>query len=151
MREPKRWDEQSFDSRAFSLCFRVIDDYHAALGACRKHIGQTMKKFKMKPKVLLVMAVLSLLPVGMSAQDGLFRRGVVDEANYGNGSTNGMMGRSEGAVGGYFTGQGFGATNGNITGQTFGAPLGSGLFFLLTAGIGYSALKSKKNQNRKEK
>ena len=114
-----------------------------------------MKKFKMKPKVLLVMAVLSLLPVGMSAQDGLFRRGVVvDEANYGNGSTNGMMGRSEGAVGGYFTGQGFGATNGNITGQTFGAPLGSGLFFLLTAGIGYSALKSKKtkqNQNRKEK
>ena len=100
------------------------------------------------------MAVLSLLPVGMSAQDGLFRRGVVDEANYGNGSTNGMMGRSEGAVGGYFTGQGFGTTNGNITGQTFGAPLGSGLFLLLTAGIGYSAIKSKKtkrNQNRKEK
>ena len=128
--------------------------YLVALGACRKHIGQTMKKFKMKPKVLLVMAVLSLLPVGMSAQNGLFRRGVVDEANYGNGSTNGMMGRNEGAVGGYFTGQGFGATNGNITGQTFGAPLGSGLFFLLTAGIGYSALKSKKtkqNQNRKEK
>ena len=151
MREPKRWDKQSFDSRAFSLCFRVIDDYHAALGACRKHKGHTMKKIKMKPKVLLAMAVLSLLPVGMSAQDGLFRRGVADEANYGNGSTNGMMGRSEGAVGGYFTGQGFGATNGNITGQTFGAPLGSGLFFLLTAGIGYSALKSKKNQNRKEK
>ena len=128
--------------------------YLVALGACREHIGQTMKKFKMKPKVLLVMAVLSLLPVGMSAQNGLFRRGVVDEANYGNGSTNGMMGRNEGAVGGYFTGQGFGATNGNITGQTFGAPLGSGLFFLLTAGIGYSALKSKKtkqNQNRKEK
>ena len=125
--------------------------YLVALGACRKHIGQTMKKFKMKPKVLLAMAALSLLPVGMSAQDGLFRRGVVDEANYGNGCTNGMMGRSEGAVGGYFTGQGFGATNGNITGQTFGAPLGSGLFFLLTAGIGYSALKSKKNQNRKEK
>ena len=151
MREPKRWDKQSFDSRAFSLCFRVIDDYHVALGACRKHKGHTMKKIKMKPKVLLAMAVLSLLPVGMSAQDGLFRRGVADEANYGNGSTNGMMGRSEGAVGGYFTGQGFGATNGNITGQTFGAPLGSGLFFLLTAGIGYSALKSKKNQNRKEK
>lgn len=100
------------------------------------------------------MAVLSLLPVGMLAQDGLFQRGVVDEANYGNSSINGMMGRSEGSVGGYFTGQGFGATNGNITGQTFGAPLGSGLFFLLMAGIGYSALKSKKtkqNQNGKEK
>ncbi len=166
MREPKRWDKQSFDSRAFSLCFRVIDDYHAVLGACRKHKGQTMKKFKMKPKVLLAMAVLSLLPFGMSAQEGMFRRGVSDVTSCGNGSTNGMMGRSEGAVGGYFTGQGFGATsgdltgqgfgatNGNITGQTFGAPLGSGLFFLLTAGIGYSALKSKKtkqNQNGKEK
>ena len=142
------------DSRAFSLCFRVIDDYYAALGACRKHKGQTMKKFKVKPKVLLAMAVLSLLPVGMSAQDGLFQRGVADEANYGNGCTNGMMGRSDGAVGGYFTGQGFGATNGNITGQTFGAPLGSGLLFLVTAGIGYSALKSKKtkqNQTENEK
>ena len=109
------------------------------------------------------MAVLSLSPVDMSAQEGMFRRGVADEANSGNGNTNGLMGRSEGAVGGYFTGQGFGATNGNltgqgfgvtngnITGQTFGAPLGSGVFLLLTAGIGYSALKSKKNQNRKEK
>ena len=109
------------------------------------------------------MAVLSLLPVGMSAQEGMFRRGASDVTSCGNGSTNGMMGRGEGAVGGYFTGQGFratngdltgqgfGGTNGNITGQTFGAPLGSGLFFLLTAGIGYSALKSKKNQNRKEK
>jgi len=156
----------SFDSRAFFYVFKVIDDYRVALGACRKHKGQTMKKFKMKPKVLLAMAVLSLLPFGMSAQDGMFRRGVADEANSGNGNINGLMGRSEGAVGGYFTGQGFGATsgdltgqgfgvtNGNITGQTFGAPLGSGLFFLLTAGIGYSALKSKKtkqNQNRKEK
>ena len=139
------------DSRAFSLCFKVIDDYYAALGACRKHKGQTMKKFKMKPKVLLAMAVLSLSPVGVSAQEGVFRRGFTDEANCGNCNTNGLMGRSEGAVGGYFTGQGFGVTNGNITGQTFGAPLGSGLFFLLTAGIGYSALKSKKNQNRKEK
>ena len=109
------------------------------------------KKFKMKPKMLLAMAILSLLPVGISAQEGVLRRGFVDEANYGNGNNNGLMGRSEGTVGGYFTGQGFGATSGNITGQTFGAPLGSGLFFLFTAGIGYSALKSKKNQNRKEK
>lgn len=125
--------------------------YLVALGACRKHKGQTMKKFKMKPKVLLAIAVLSLLPVEILAQEGMFRHGFADEANCGNCNTNGLMGRSEGAVGGYFTGQGFGATNGNITGQTFGAPLGSGLFFLLTAGIGYSALKSKKNQNRKEK
>ena len=139
------------DSRAFSLCFRVIDDYYAALGACRKHKGQTMKKFKMKPKVLLAMAVLSLLPFCMSAQEGMFRRGVADEANSGNGNINGLMGRSEGAVGGYFTGQGFGVTNGNITGQTFGTPLGSGLFVMLAAGAGYVTIKSRKKQNGKEK
>lgn len=64
-----------------------------------------------------------------------------------------LMGQGFGATNGNFTGQGFGVTNGNITGQTFGAPLGSGWFVLLTAGIGYSALKSKKTtkQNRKEK
>ena len=139
------------DSRAFSLCFKVIDDYYAALGACRKHKGQTMKKFKMKPKVLLAMAVLSLLPVGVSAQEGVFRRGFTDEANCGNCNTNGLMGRSEGAVGGYFTGQGFGVTNGNITGQTFGTPLGSGLFVMLAAGAGYVTIKSRKKQNGKEK
>ena len=121
--------------------------YLVALGACRKHKGQTMKKFKMKPKVLLAMAVMSLLPLGTFAQEGLFQRGGAD----GNGGTNGLMNRSESTVGGNLTGQGFGVTNGNITGQTFGAPLGSGVFLLLTAGIGYSALKSKKNQNRKEK
>ena len=107
-----------------------------------------MKKFKMKPKVLIVaMAVMAMLPFGTFAQEGLFQRGGTD----GNGGTNGLMDRSESTVGGNLTGQGFGATNGNITGQTFGAPLGSGVFLLLTAGIGYSALKSKKNQNRKEK
>lgn len=64
-----------------------------------------------------------------------------------------LMGQGFGATNGNLTGQGFGVTNGNITGQTFGAPMGSGLLILLTAGIGYSALKSKKTskQNRKEK
>ena len=148
MREPKRWDEQSFDSRAFSLCFRVIDDYHAALGACRKHKGQTMKKFKMKPKVLIVvLAVMAMLPIGTFAQEGLFQRGVGD----GNGSTNGLMNRSESTVGGNLSGQGFGATGAEITGQTFGAPLGSGLFVMLAAGASYVTIKLRKNQNRKEK
>ena len=104
----------------------------------------------MKPKLLMVaLVVMSLLPIGTFAQEGLFQRGGTD----GNGNTNGLMNRSESTVGGNFTGQGFGATNGNITGQTFGAPLGSGLFVLLVAGAGYATLKSKKkqkqNQNRK--
>ena len=145
------------DSRAFSLCFRVNHDYHVALGACRKHKGQKMKKFKMKPKaMLLAMAVLPLLPISGFAQEGLFQRGVTDEVYYGHGSASGLMGRDESTAGGYFTGQGFGATNGNITGQTFGTtPLGSGLFVLLAAGAGYATFKSKKtqkrNQNRKGK
>lgn len=141
------------DSRAFSLCFKVNHDYHVALGACRKHKYQEMKKFKMKPKMLIVaMAVMSMLPIGTFAQEGLFQRGDTD----GNGSANGLMNRSGSTVGGNFTGQGFGATNGNITGQTFGTtPLGSGLFVLLAAGAGYATFKSKKtqkrNQNRKGK
>ena len=143
----------SFDSRAFSLCFGLVIIYHVALGACCRRKGQKMKKFRMKPKVLLAMTLGLLLAFNLSAQEqhgrpgGLFGEIVPTESN-------GLMNRSESPVGGYFTGQGFGATNGNITGQTFGVPLGSGLLFLITAGIGYSALKSKKtkqNQNRKEK
>lgn len=65
-------------------------------------------------------------------------------------TSNSLMDRSSGTVGGNFTGQGFGATNGNITGQTFGTPLGGGLFVLLAAGASYATLKSKKKQNGKE-
>ena len=118
----------------------------------------------MKPKLLLfTVAVVSLLPIGMIAQNGMFQRGDID----GTVSTNGLMNRSESTVGGCFTsqgfgatngnltGQGFGVTNGNITGQTFGTPLGSGLFVLLAMGASYATFKSKKkqkqNQNRKGK
>lgn len=119
-------------------------------------------KFKMKSNVLLVMAMLLFLPIGIFAQEGMFMRSVIDEAYSKNGSANGLMGRREGVVDGCFTGQGFGNTNGNltgqgfgvtdgnITGQTFGAPLGNGLFLLITAGIGYSQLKSKKTQNQNQ-
>ena len=117
--------------------------------------------------MLLLAAIVLLFPIGITAQNGMFQRGVPDEAHYGNGNTNGLMNRSESAVGGYFSGQGFGATNGsltgqgfgvtngNITGQTFGTPLGSGLSVLLAAGAGYATIKSRKkqkqNQNRKGK
>ena len=126
-----------------------------------------MKKFKMKPKLLLLAAIVLLFPIVITAQNGMFQRGVSDETNYRNGSINGLMNRIESTVGGCFTGQGFGATdgnltgqgfgvtNGNISGQTFGTPLSSGLFVMLAAGAGYATFKSRKkqkqNQNRKEK
>ena len=101
--------------------------------------------------LIVAIAVMSMLPLGTFAQEGLFQRGGTD----GNGCTNGLMDRSESTIGGNFTGQGFGATNGNITGQTFGAPLGGGLIVLLAAGASYATFKSKKtqkqNQNRKGK
>lgn len=162
---PKATNWQIHRYPAFFLCLDQLIMVASSLGICwRKHKGQEMKRFKMKPKMLLLVAVVLLFPIGMIAQNGMFQRSVSDEANCGNGSTNGLMNRSEstigyfssqgfGAANGSLTGQGFGVTNGNITGQTFGVPLGSGLFVLLTAGIGYSALKSKKTtkQNRKEK
>ena len=101
--------------------------------------------------LIVAMTVMSLLPLGTFAQEGLFQRG----GTGGIGGTNGLMDRNESTVGGNFTGQSFGATNGNITGQTFGAPLGSGLIVLLAAGASYATFKSKKtqkqNQNRKGK
>lgn len=126
-----------------------------------------MKRFKMKPKILLLAAIVLLFPTSVIAQNGMFQRGVPDETHYGKGNTNGLMNRSESAVGGCFTGQGFGVTdgnltgqgfgvtNGNITGQTFGTPLGGGLFVMLVAGASYATIKSRKkqkqNQNRKGK
>lgn len=116
---------------------------------------KTLKKSKAKTVALsLTIAASMSLPLGAYAQDGLFQRGVTDEMYYGHGSTNGLMNKNDGFIGGNLNGQFFGATNSNLTGQTFGAPLGSGLFVLLAAGASYSVLKSKKtqrkNQNRKE-
>lgn len=66
-------------------------------------------------------------------------------------TSNELMNRSGGSVGSNLSGQGFGATNGNLTGQTFGTPMGSGIFVLLAAGVGYATIKSMKKQNGKEK
>lgn len=115
-----------------------------ALGACCKHKVQTMKKFKMKPKVLLAIAVLLLSPITMNAQDNENRYGL--QPWFGTS----LLGRESGNVdGGDLNGQNFGETNGDITGQTFGVPLGSGLFVMLAAGIGYATIKTRKKQNRK--
>ncbi len=55
--------------------------------------------------------------------------------------------------GGLFNHQSFGSNyEGNFTHQSFGdsAPLGSGLFVLLSAGMGYAAWKRKKQQINKK-
>lgn len=96
-----------------------------------------------------LMAMCVLLCANVSAQSqerpgGLF-------GSLSNTSSSGMMNRSNDVVGSNLNSQGFGATEGNITGQTFGAPLGSGLFVLLAAGVGYATLKAKKKQQQDRK
>lgn len=111
-----------------------------------------MDKKKMKPKMmLLAAAVASLSPIGAIAQEGLFHRGVSDEAYHDHVSKNGMFDKSGGDTEGNLTGQGFGATGANLTGQTFNAPLGSGLFLMLAAGAGYATIKSRKKQNKQNR
>ena len=139
------------DSRAFSFMFQGKTTYHVALGACRKHKEQQMNKFKLK-MLLVVMATGLLWSPTLSAQEQNGRPGGLFGENNAN-TSNGLMNKSSGTAGGYFTGQGFGATGAELTGQTFGeeAPLGSGLLVLLAASAGYATLKTKKKQqNRKE-
>ena len=97
----------------------------------------TMKKQK-GARLALAMTALSLLPMGAFAQEGLFQRGVTDEAYYGFGGTkenNSFFNRNV-------------ETIGIINNQTFGqeVPVGSGLFILLAAGAGYAILKRKEDE-----
>ena len=102
--------------------------------------------------MLLAIAAVLLSSANMSAQEQHGRQGGLFGENTSN-TSNGLMDRNRGTIGGDLNGQtfGFGATNGNITGQTFGAPLGSGLFVLLATGAGYATLKTKKTQKQNRK
>ena len=124
-----------------------------------------MKKKKRQKAARLAMALtaMSLLPIGAFAQDGLFDRGLSDEAYYGFGGSgllrDGDRGSTEATFAhqtfgndyeGTFTHQTFGMNHeGNFTHQTFGndTPVGSGLLILLSAGMGYAAMK-RKNKKR---
>lgn len=126
---------------------------------------QTKKRKKNSLLVLPLLLVAGLLlPIGAFAQDGLFDRGLSDEAYYGFGGSgllrDGDRGSTEATFAhqtfgndyeGTFTHQTFGMNHeGNFTHQTFGndTPVGSGLLILLSAGMGYAAMKRKK-QNKK--
>ena len=86
-----------------------------------------------------LLAMLVALPIGASAQEGLFQRGVSDETYYGFGGTEKTTG--------VFGDRGV-QTTGVIDNQIFGqdVPLGSGMIILLAAGAGYAALKKKEDE-----
>lgn len=98
-----------------------------------------MEKLKMTKKALVLsMAMLAALPIGAFAQDGLFHRGLPDDAYYGFGDSNektGLLGDRS-------------VTTGTINNQTFGqsVPVGSGVILLLAAGAGYTMLKRKEDK-----
>ena len=118
---------------------------------------QTKKKGKAVALSLAMAAALSL-PLGALGQ-GLFGeagdsggvQGLLDRGN--RGTTEGTFTHQTfgNDYDGTFTHQTFGNNHeGNFTHQTFGndTPIGSGLLILLSAGMGYAAMKRKK-QNKK--
>ena len=111
-----------------------------------KKLGK--KKTFMCSLMIAVALLLANLPIQAQSRPG----GMFGEQDYST-SSEGLMGKGGSTVGGDITGHGFGTTNGNITGQTFGddAPLGSGLFVLLAAGVGYASMKSRTKQNKQNR
>lgn len=87
---------------------------------------------------LMVVAAL-LAPIGATAQEGLFQRGVSDEAYYGYGGKN-----EKTELLGHRNVQTTGTINNQIFGQT--VPVGSGVIILLVAGASYAALKRKEDK-----
>ena len=96
-----------------------------------------------KRKVIAILLALSL-PFSVWAQGGLFQRG-----DDGIEQNSGLLRNGEASSS--LTNQTFGTPNGSdLTNQTFGdtTPIGSGLFIMLMAGVGYAALKTSKKNNK---
>jgi len=98
-----------------------------------------MKECRKTKDIVLSMAMALALPIGATAQEGLFQRGVADEAYYGFGSTNGKT---------ELLGHRSVLTQSTINNQVFGqpVPVGSGVLVLLAAGAGYAVLKRKEDE-----
>ena len=114
-----------------------------------------MRNIKTKKKLKMLAMVMALsIPIVATAQGGLFQRGE-EPAIPRNGVATSLTNQAFGNPldGSIVTNQTFGnQTDGvNVTNQTFGAPLGSGLFTLLLAGVGYAKMKSSKRNNNNEK
>lgn len=113
-----------------------------------------MRNNKTKKKLKMLAMVMALsIPMAATAQGGLFQRG--DEPagprnSFATSLTNQGFGNPlDGSI---VTNQTFGnPTDGvNVTNQTFGGdtPLGSGLFTLLLASVGYAAINKQKKQQK---
>ena len=111
-----------------------------------------MRNNKTKKKLKMLAMVMALsIPMAATAQGGLFQRGDAPAGprnSVATSLTNQGFGNplDESNV----TNQTFGnPTDGvNVTNQTFGTPLGSGLFTLLLASIGYAAINKQKKQQK---
>ena len=91
----------------------------------------------------IVVAAGMLLPIGASAQGGLF------DYNGGNknGPNQGLMGRGIGDNLNVTMGnESFGAAGSDIENEPFGTPIGGGIGILIAAGAGYALIQSKKNK-----
>lgn len=112
-----------------------------------------MRNIKTKNKLQMLAMVMTLsIPMAAMAQGGLFQRGnepAGPQNSVATSLTNQAFGNPfDGSI---VTNQTFGnPTDGvNVTNQTFGAPLGSGLFTLLLASVGYATIKKSKKENIK--
>jgi len=111
-----------------------------------------MRNIKTRKKLrIIAMTVTLSMPIVATAQGGLFQRGDAPAGprnSVATSLTNQGFGNplDESNV----TNQTFGnPTDGvNVTNQTFGTPLGSGLFTLLLASIGYAAINKQKKQQK---
>ena len=111
-----------------------------------------MRNIKTKKKLQMLAMVMTLsIPMAATAQGGLFQRGE-EPAGPQNSVATSLTNQAFGNPldGSNVTNQTFGnSTDGmNVTNQTFGAPLGSGLFTLLLASIGYAAINKQKKQQK---
>lgn len=111
-----------------------------------------MRNIKTKNKLQMLAMVMTLsIPMAAMAQGGLFQRGnepAGPQNSVATSLTNQAFGNPfDGSI---VTNQTFGnPTDGvNVTNQTFGVPLGSGLFTLLLASIGYAAINKQKKQQK---
>ena len=113
-----------------------------------------MRNNKTKKKLKMLAMVMALsIPMAATAQGGLFQRGEEPAGPRNSGAaalTNQGFGNP--LDGNIVTNQTFGnPTDGvNVTNQTFGGdtPLGSGLFTLLLASVGYAAINKQKKQQK---
>lgn len=102
------------------------------------------KKKKIAIALSVALATGMLMTTSMSAQGGgLFVRGNAPETT--NGSFLGVQDRNTGSSVGN---EPFGQTGSQVGNEPFGVPIGGGIAILVVAGMGYVAIKSKRNQHK---